>query len=117
MSVSNLLRSPRKRALAITATVIGLGISGLLIAPAPARADTMLWSNGFNAGTPQIVPTINEFDAKTGALVKTFADPAGTPGKTGLGIAVVGSSIYYSVAGSTSVFLTDANGDNLVVRF
>ncbi len=117
MSVSNPRHSIRTGALATTAALIGLGISGLLAAPAPARADTMIWSNGFNAGTPQIVPTINEFDAKTGALVKTFADPAGTPGETGLGIAVVGSKIFYSVADSTSVFLTDTNGDNLGTAF
>lgn len=93
------------------------GIVGLLAASAPAPADTIIWSNGFNAGTAQIVPTINEFDANTGALLKTFADPAGTPGTTGFGIAVVGSSIFYSVAGSTSVFLTDANGNNLGTAF
>jgi hypothetical protein len=75
----------------------------------------VLWSNGNNASTN--LPAIQEFDAATGALLKSFLDPAGAPGEIGRGIAVVGSDIFYSVSGSTSVFLTDTNGTNRGVAF
>jgi hypothetical protein len=96
-------------------TVIWLGVAGFLIASAPAGADTIIWSNGNDA--PANLPIIQEFDATTGALLKSFLDPAGAAGETGRGIAVVGSNIFYSVTGSTSVFLTDPNGTNRGVAF
>ncbi|HMD62989.1 MAG TPA: PEP-CTERM sorting domain-containing protein [Stellaceae bacterium] len=97
------------------ARTIGLGIAALLVSAVPALATTVIWSNGNDA--PANLPIIQEFDATTGALLKSFLDPAGTAGETGRGIAVVGSNIFYSVSGSTSVFLTDPSGTNRGVAF
>jgi len=96
-------------------TVMGLSIAALLVAAAPGRASTVIWTNGNDA--PANLPIIQEFDGSTGALLKSFLDPAGAAGETGHGIAVVGSNIFYSVSGSTSVFRTDTNGTNLGVAF
>jgi PEP-CTERM motif len=101
---------------ASAAAFAGLGIVGLFVITAPAKADTMIWSNGNDAGL-STGPVIQEFDASTGALLNSFADPAADPTQFGSGIAVVGSSIYYSLVGSTSVFLTNTNGANLGVAF
>jgi hypothetical protein len=97
------------------ARAIGLLIAAPLVFAPPACAATMIWSNGNDA--PANLPIIQEFDAATGALVKSFLDPAGAPGEIGRGIAVVGSDIFYSVSGSTSVFLTDTNGTDRGVAF
>jgi hypothetical protein len=93
----------------------GLGVAWLLVSAAPVSASTVIWTNGNDA--PANLPIIQEFDASTGALLKSFLDPAAAAGETGRGIAVVGSNIFYSVTGSTSVFLTDTNGTNLGVAF
>jgi hypothetical protein len=97
------------------AMAIGLGVAWLLVSAAPVSASTVIWTNGNDA--PANLPIIQEFDASTGALLNSFLDPAGAAGETGRGIAVVGSNIFYSVTGSTSVFLTDTNGTNLGVAF
>src|SRR5271167_1332166 len=104
------------KALLIAGGVIWLAIAALLALSPPTHAGTIIWSNGNDAG-PTPGPVIQEFDANTGALLKSFADPAADPAQFGSGIAVVGSSIYYSLVGSTSVFLTNTNGANLGVAF
>ena len=98
----------------VAGTAAGVGIAGLLVGSAPAKANTMIWSNGNDAGTG---PVIQEFDASTGARLKVFSDPAATPSQFGRGIAVVGSNIYYSLANSTSVYLTNTSGANLGAAF
>src|SRR5256885_5623974 len=88
----------------------GLWVAGMLIAAAPADA-TIIWGNGGSA-TPE------EFDVDVAAgsanLIKSFVGAA--PG-SGKGVAVLGSSVYYTVFTSGSVFLTDTNGANLGVAF
>jgi hypothetical protein len=104
------------KALLIAGNGIWLAIAALLALSPPTHAGTIIWSNGNDAGrTPG--PVIQEFDANMGALLKSFADPAASPAQSGSGIAVVGSSIFYSLVGSTSVFLTNTNGANLGVVF
>src|SRR5262249_18749145 len=72
----------------------------------PAQGNTLIWTNGNDAGASP-GPVIQEFDAVTGARLAAFADPVATSAsQVGRGIAVVGSDIFYSLAGSTSVFLT-----------
>lgn len=97
----------------------GLAIAGLLAVAAPARADTILWAND-GRGSP--APTLDEWDineaAGTGTLLNSFSVPnpsaqGGGPG----GIAILGSTIYYGVANSGSVFLTNAGGADLGVAF
>jgi PEP-CTERM motif len=98
----------------VAGTAAGVGIAGLLFGSAPAKADTMIWSNGNDA---IIGPVIQEFDASTGARLKVFSDPAATSSQFGRGIAVVGSNIYYSLDNSTSVYLTNTSGANLGTAF
>jgi hypothetical protein len=96
--------------------ICALAASGLLLGSA-ALADPMIWSNGDDAGAMP-GPVIQEFDAATGALVKSFPDPAATsPSQVGRGIAVVGSNIYYSLGGSNTVYLTNTSGANLGTAF
>jgi len=104
--------SVRNVALALS----GLSFACVLLASEPVRANTMIWSNGNDAGTFN-GPIIQEFDAVTGARITAFPDPAGTPSQAGSGIAVVGSDIFYSLGGSTSVFLTNTSGANLGTAF
>jgi hypothetical protein len=97
----------------------GLGIAAMLSVAAPAWADTILWASD-GSGPPG--PRLDEWDineaAGTGTLINTFAvpDPAARGGGPG-GIAILGSSIYYGVANSGSVFLTNAAGANLGAAF
>jgi hypothetical protein len=113
MSMSYCLSTKTRRFLA---GFCALAAAGLLLISA-ARADTMIWSNGDDAGAMP-GPVIQEFDAVTGALVKSFPDPAATsPSQIGRGIAVVGSSIYYSLGGSDTVYLTNTSGANLGSAF
>lgn len=100
-----------------TTVVAGLALAALLGASPAVSADPMIWSNGNDAGAHP-GPVIQEFDAATGALLKSFADPAATnSSQEGRGIAVVGSNIFYSLEDSTSVFLTNAGGANLGAAF
>jgi hypothetical protein len=90
-----------------------------VLAIAAARADTILWASD-GRGSPG--PTLDEWDlnvaAGTGTLIDSFAvpDPSAQGGGPG-GIAVLGSTIYYGVRNSGSVFLTNPSGANLGVAF
>ena len=103
----------------IASVAMGLAAAGLLASSGPARADTILWASD-GRGSPG--PTLDEWDvnelAGTGTLINSFAvpDPAAQSGGPG-GITVLGSTIYYSVANSGSVFLTNSSGANLGVAF
>lgn len=103
----------------VIAAAIGLGAATLLALHAPAQADTILWASD-GRGSPG--PTLDEWDineaAGTGTLVTSFAvpNPAAQGGGPG-GIAILGPNIYYGVADSGSVFLTNSTGANLGVAF
>ncbi|MGH7061016.1 MAG: hypothetical protein ACREFH_11550 [Stellaceae bacterium] len=108
---------PKGRAGALLAA--GFAAATLLAAAPGARADTILWAND-GKGSPG--PTLEEWDineaAGTGALINSFTVPnaaaqSGGPG----GIAILGSTIYYGVAHSGSVFLTNPGGSDLGVPF
>lgn len=96
----------------------GLAVAALLASPV-ARADTILWASD-GRGSPG--PTLDEWDineaAGTGTLINSFAapNPAAQRGGPG-GIAILGSTIYYGVANSGSVFLTNPGGADLGVAF
>jgi hypothetical protein len=102
-------------------TVLTAGLAGVaLLAGSPApRADTILWAND-GRGSPG--PTLDEWNineaAGTGTLINSFAAPnpvarRGGPG----GITILGTSIYYGVSNSGSVFLTNPAGADLGVAF
>lgn len=90
-----------------------------VLASAAARADTILWASD-GRGSPG--PTLDEWDldvaAGTGTLINSFTvpDPAAQGGGPG-GIAILGSTIYYGVRNSGSVFVTNPSGANLGVAF
>jgi hypothetical protein len=116
MNPAGVVRSQRRAAGKVAAALSAFAVGCFLMAGEPARADTMIWSNGNDAG-PNPGPVIQEFDANTGARITAFPDPAATPSQFGRGIAVVGSNIFYSLDSSTSVFLTNTSGANLGTAF
>ena len=92
---------------------VASGVAGMLLLSAPLRAD-LIWANDARGNTSHI----EEFDTATGALVTSFLAPnPDAAGQIGRGIAVVGSSIYYSVDNSGDVFLTNPTGVDLGVAF
>jgi hypothetical protein len=108
--------SQRKSVFTVAAALSAVAV-GCFLAAEPAQANTLIWSNGNDAGAAP-GPVIQEFDAVTGARLTAFADPAATSAnQVGRGIAVVGSNIFYSLGGSTSVFLTNPSGANLGTAF
>ena len=84
---------------------LSAGIVLLFAAVAPANADEFIW--GINASFSN--PHINEIDITTDTVVADFAapNPLAASGN-GRGIAVGGDNIYYSVASSGDVFLTNS---------
>ncbi|HEY1259182.1 MAG TPA: hypothetical protein VGF34_08020 [Stellaceae bacterium] len=102
-----------------TLPTAGLAVVALLAGSPAPRADTILWAND-GRGSPG--PTLDEWNineaAGTGTLINSFAAPnpvaqRGGPG----GIAILGTSIYYGVSNSGSVFLTNPAGADLGVAF
>ncbi len=100
-----------------SAAVLASGYTGGYVSP--AYADTILWTND-GRGSPG--PILDEWDlnvaAGTGTLINSFVVPdtvaqRGGPG----GIAILGSTIYYGVSNSGSVFLTNPGGTNLGEAF
>ncbi len=76
-----------------------LGMSGI------AEASTIVWGN--NATFRNV--TLEAFDMDTGALVQQFLAPNPLAViDNGRGIAVVGTTIYYSVADRGEIFVTDS---------
>ena len=74
--------------------------------PANAQTGTLVWANNASLGNPHI----QAFDLGTGAAVADFLAPNPDAHKAkanGRGIAVVGTKIYYSLANTGSVYLTD----------
>lgn len=74
--------------------------------PANAQTGTVVWANNASLGNPHI----QAFDLGTGAAKADFLAPNPDAHKAkanGRGIAVMGTKIYYSLANSGSVYLTD----------
>ena len=85
-----------------------LAVAGLLLclgAAGTTEASTIVWGNNATIGNV----TLEAFNMDTGALVDQFIVPNATAAvNNGRGIAVVGTTIYYTVAGSGNVFVTDS---------
>src|SRR4051812_166339 len=97
-------------------------IAGFPLGYTGARADTILWAIDANANGTPTAPVIEKWDinepAGTGTLINSFLAPnPAAQGHQAQGIAVVGSNIFYSVADSGSVFLTNPGGTDLGVAF
>jgi len=70
-----------------------------------AKADTLVWGFDASYSNPQLV----EVNANTGAIVTNFTAPNPTAAAgNGRAIAVVGTTIYYGIAGSGDVFVTNS---------
>jgi hypothetical protein len=92
----------------------GLVIAGVLIGSASLHAGTIIWANDARMNDSHI----EAFDGASGALLTSFEAPnAAAQGHIGRGIAVVGSSIFYSVDDSGAVFLTNPGGADLGIAF
>jgi len=95
----------------------GLGIAAILLAAASLHADVILWAmdtRGINSNSSNI----EQWDATTGILLSSFVLPnPAAQGHWGSGIAVVGSNIFYSVANSGTVFLTNPGGKDRGTAF
>jgi hypothetical protein len=79
-----------------------------LIGSPTAKAGTVVWANNASLGSPHI----HAYDLDTGQNLADFAapHPDASKGKAnGRGIAVVGQTIYYTLANSGSVYMTDTN--------
>ena len=78
----------------------------LLAIPASAQTGPVIWANNASLGSPHL----QAFDASTGVAIADFAAPnpdALKRNANGRGIAVVGTRIYYSLANSGNVYVTD----------
>jgi len=102
----------------LAGALAGLVAMALLETMPAARGDTIIWANDAR-GNGSIIGAFDVNEAAgTGMLTISFAAPnAGAQGHIGRGIAVVGSSIFYSVDNSGSVFLTNTSGTDLGVAF
>lgn len=71
---------------------------------APGASAVIVWGNNASFGNV----TIEAFDLDTGNVVQQFLAPnALAVGDNGRGIAVVGTTLYYTVAGRGEIFITD----------
>lgn len=85
-----------------------LGVILLFASLTSARAGTVVWANNASLGNPHI----QAYDLETGANVADFAAPNADARKgnaNGRGIAVVGTTIYYTLANTGKVYVTDTN--------
>ena len=86
--------------------IVAMLVGAVTLGGAHAQASTIVWGNNATFGNV----TLEAFDMDTGALVDQFIVPnAQAAGDNGRGIAVVGTTIYYSTATLESVFVTDSN--------
>src|ERR1700680_3170104 len=85
----------------ISAVVAVFGAAAMVLLGSAAHAATnFIYGNSATGGNPQ---NLYEMDPNTGTVVKTCTMNKGN----GRGIVVVGTSVYYTVANSNSVFKTD----------
>ena len=84
--------------------VCGL-VMGLAVGVGSAQASTIGWGNNATFGNV----TLEAFDMDTGALVDQFLAPnINARNDNGRGIAVVGTTIYYTTANLGDIFITDS---------
>ena len=84
---------------------VGLVLCVMASFAGKAWASTIVWGNNATFGNV----TLEAFNMDTGALVDQFiVQNLEAVGDNGRGIAVVGTTIYYSVASSGNVFVTDS---------
>jgi hypothetical protein len=108
------MRIGRETAMSMTKLAAGFAIASAMAMLTPFAAETIVWANDAIGNNS----TIRAFDSITGVLVNSFLAPnPAAQGHIGRGIAVVGSSIYYSVDDSGTVFLTNTNGIDLSTAF
>ena len=89
-----------RRMLVVLSALIWAGFVGT------AQAGTIVWGNNASGGNP----LLEAFDFDTGNVVTQFVAPhPDAVSGNGRGIAVVGTTIYYTLAGSGKVYITDAN--------
>src|SRR5690349_4150893 len=83
-------------------------LAAMLIAVAtstPVLADNFVWGNNATFGNP----FLTEVDMTTGAVVQNFDSPNPiAQAGNGRGIAVNGTTIYYSISDSSDIFVTDS---------
>lgn len=98
--------------------LVGLAVMAFLEMMPAARGNTIIWANDAR-GNGSIIEAFDVNEAAgTGMLTTSFAAPnAAAQGHIGRGIAVVGSTIFYSVDDSGSVFLTSTSGTDFGVAF
>jgi hypothetical protein len=83
---------------------LAFGMTGLLINGISAHAETIVWGNNASATGTE---SIEAFDIDTGAQIASFLVPNPGSNLNGRGIAVVGTTIYYSNAFQGQVYLTN----------
>ena len=88
---------------AVKASIFAMILAVALVAP--VKADDLVW--GINAANGN--PHINEIDMTTGSVIADFIvpNPAAVRGN-GRGIAVAGNTVYYSLANSGAIYVTNA---------
>ena len=84
--------------------LFSVGFAGSLLCASGASAATIVWGN--NASAPG-TESIEAFSLDTGAQFASFLVPNPGSNQNGRGIAVVGSTIYYSNASGGDVYLTN----------
>lgn len=83
----------------LSATVLLLAVS------APAFADEFVWGNNATFSNP----FLTEVDMTTGTVVQNFDSPNPiAQAGNGRGIAVDGTKVFYSIANSSDIFVTDS---------
>lgn len=88
-----------KISLAVAVSLLGLALL------APGASAVILWGNNASYGNV----TIEAFDLDTGAVLQQFLVPNPLAvSDNGRGIAVVGTTIYYTVADRGEIFITDS---------
>jgi len=83
---------------------LAAGIVGLLFSGNGVLCETIVWGN--NASVPG-TESIEAFDIDTGAQVASFLVPNPGSNQNGRGIAVVGTTVYYSNSSSGQVYVTN----------
>src|SRR5690349_12807500 len=70
-----------------------------------ALADQFVWGNNASFGNVYL----EEFNVTTGTLVQQFLLPNATArNDNGRGVAILGNTVYYTVAGNGNIYVTDA---------
>jgi hypothetical protein len=95
----------RRFSILMIAVVLYLGLAATAL-----QADLILYGNSSSSGTPYI----SAIDPTTGMVIQTYTNLSGVDGR---GVAVVGSTIYYTTARDTNVYKESTSGVNEGVAF